>query len=142
MLDVGLEGLENARPRRHYSPTMPIYEYTCKACGETAEILQKISDPPEKKCPACDKAKLQKMVSAAGFRLAGGGWYETDFKTDKDSKKNLVGKEEAPAAAAPAASEASGATAKATKSEAKSEAKPKADNKAGKKGKKAAAKAA
>ena len=80
---------------------MPIYEYACKACGETAEILQKVSDPPEKKCPACGKAKLEKLVSAAGFRLSGGGWYETDFK--KDGKKNLVEKEAAPAAACPPA---------------------------------------
>ena len=68
---------------------MPIYEYVCQACGEPAEILQKISDPPETECPACGRAALQKQVSAAGFRLNGGGWYETDFKSG--DKKNLAG---------------------------------------------------
>lgn len=66
---------------------MPIYEYQCKACNEKVEILQKLSDEPVKECPACHKRKLVKLVSAAGFRLKGGGWYETDFKSG--SKKNL-----------------------------------------------------
>ncbi|HET6654750.1 MAG TPA: zinc ribbon domain-containing protein [Gammaproteobacteria bacterium] len=68
---------------------MPIYEYQCQACGEEMEAWQKISDQPLKKCPACGKMKLQKLVSAAGFRLKGGGWYETDFKSS--GKKNLAG---------------------------------------------------
>ncbi|MFO7953989.1 FmdB family zinc ribbon protein [Thioalkalivibrio sp.] len=66
---------------------MPIYEYQCKDCGEISEILQKISDPPAIICPECGAEALTKQVSAAGFRLAGGGWYETDFK--KDGKRNL-----------------------------------------------------
>ncbi|KUJ82558.1 zinc ribbon domain-containing protein [Microbulbifer flavimaris] len=68
---------------------MPIYEYQCRACGHQLEALQRISDAPLTDCPACDKADLQKKISAAGFRLKGGGWYETDFKTG--SKKNLAG---------------------------------------------------
>lgn len=68
---------------------MPIYEYVCQACGHETEILHGISEAPPKKCPACGKPKLSKMVSAAAFRLKGGGWYETDFKSG--NKKNLVG---------------------------------------------------
>ena len=70
---------------------MPIYEYVCQACGHELEALQKISDAPLTECPACGKTELKKMVSAAGFRLKGGGWYETDFKKGSDKKKNLVG---------------------------------------------------
>ncbi len=69
---------------------MPFYEYQCKACGAVAEVLQKITDAPLKKCPECGKNQLQKLVSAPVFRLKGGGWYETDFKTDKDKQRNLV----------------------------------------------------
>lgn len=76
---------------------MPIYEYQCKACNEKVEILQKLSDEPVKECPACHKRKLVKLVSAAGFRLKGGGWYETDFKSG--SKKNLHAGENSNAAA-------------------------------------------
>lgn len=53
------------------------------------EAWQKISDQPLRKCPACGKMKLQKLISAVGFRLKGGGWYETDFKSD--GKRNLAG---------------------------------------------------
>ncbi len=66
---------------------MPFYEYRCDACGHELEAMQKISDSPLTDCPSCAAAGLVKLVSAAGFRLKGGGWYETDFK--KDKKKNL-----------------------------------------------------
>ena len=68
---------------------MPIYEYECADCGHQMEALQKMSDDPLKDCPACENPALSKKISAAGFRLSGGGWYETDFKTG--GKKNLAG---------------------------------------------------
>jgi len=69
---------------------MPIYEYQCKACGHELEAIQKLSEEPLKFCPECGEPALNKLVSAAGFRLKGGGWYETDFKSG-DKKKNLAG---------------------------------------------------
>lgn len=78
---------------------MPIYEYVCESCGELTEALRKISDPPLEICPACGESALRKKVSAAAFRLKGGGWYETDFKTG-DKKKNLVADESKGGAAA------------------------------------------
>lgn len=77
---------------------VPIYEYACTACGHRLEKLQKLSDAPLTECPECGKSTLEKQVSAAGFRLKGGGWYETDFKS-KDSKKNLASGDKKPAAA-------------------------------------------
>lgn len=68
---------------------MPIYEYRCEACGAELEKLQKISDPLLRECPECGRETLVKLVSAASFRLKGGGWYESDFKTGK--KKNGLG---------------------------------------------------
>lgn len=62
---------------------MPIYEYACTACDHKLEVLQKMSDEPLKVCPACQQSTLKKLVSAAGFRLKGTGWYETDFKNKK-----------------------------------------------------------
>jgi putative FmdB family regulatory protein len=70
---------------------MPIYEYQCASCGTRSEHLMRLSDPDPSECPGCDKPKLQRMLSAPQFRLAGGGWYETDFKGDKDKKRNLAG---------------------------------------------------
>ena len=68
---------------------MPIYEYRCEACGHEFEKLQKLSDPVIKDCPVCHESAVKKLISAAGFRLKGGGWYETDFK--KSGQKNLAG---------------------------------------------------
>ena len=68
---------------------MPIYEYQCQSCDHVLERLQKISDAPLVDCPSCGKPTLKKFVTAGAFRLSGGGWYETDFKTG--NKKNLAG---------------------------------------------------
>ena len=72
---------------------MPFYEYECPHCGYQDEVLQKIGDAPLKKCPNCGKSGLRKLISAPVFRLKGSGWYETDFKSDKENKRNLAGAE-------------------------------------------------
>jgi len=59
---------------------MPIYEYRCESCGHQEDHLQKISEAPLSKCPACGKKKYKKQLTAAGFQLKGSGWYATDFK--------------------------------------------------------------
>ncbi len=67
---------------------MPIYEYLCSECGHEMEAIQSINDEALTQCPKCDKPGLRKRISAAGFRLKGSGWYETDFKTG--NKRNLA----------------------------------------------------
>jgi len=93
---------------------MPIYEYRCDACGHKLEALQKLSDSPLTQCPSCGKARLSKLVSAAGFQLKGSGWYATDFKssgTKPPAKANGEG----------ASAKADGGNASDAKSESKSE---------------------
>lgn len=68
---------------------MPIYEYRCQACGHEHEALQKITAEPLVQCPACSQPELMKKISAAGFRLKGAGWYETDFKSGNN--RNVAG---------------------------------------------------
>jgi putative FmdB family regulatory protein len=102
-------------------PAMPIYEYRCTACGHELEALQKLADSPLKDCPSCGQKRLSKLVSAAGFRLKGSGWYATDFKNrSAPAQKNNGGDGKA----APAAATAEGATAKPAAGESKPEAKP------------------
>jgi len=92
---------------------MPIYEYKCAACGHCDDHLQKVSEAPLTKCPACGRKKYEKQLSAAGFQLKGSGWYATDFKGGKK-----------PAEAKPDAKADSKTDAKAeTKAEAKTESK-------------------
>jgi len=79
---------------------MPIYEFECLSCGKRFDRLQKMSDPDPTDCPTCGEPQVKRAVTAAAFRLKGGGWYETDFKGDGDKKRNLVesGGEAKPAA--------------------------------------------
>ena len=74
---------------------MPIYEYACKNCDHRLDALQKISDAPLVDCPECGEAALRKLLSAPRFRLKGEGWYETDFKNDK--QKNVLKSDSEPA---------------------------------------------
>jgi putative FmdB family regulatory protein len=94
---------------------MPIYEYRCGECGHQEDHLQKISEKPLTKCPACGKKAYKKLLSAAGFQLKGSGWYATDFKTTakKPAEKKVDLK-----------TEAKSETKSEAKSEAKKEAKP------------------
>ena len=95
---------------------MPIYEYRCDGCNHELEKLQKLADEPLTLCPQCGESQLRRKISAAGFRLKGGGWYETDFKSG--GKKNLAGdatagagdKASAPAAPSTAAAASSSAS--------------------------------
>ena len=72
---------------------MPVYEYECQACKYYTEVMQKVTDAPLTRCPSCGKRRLKRLVSAPVFRLKGGGWYETDFKSDKELKRNLLAAE-------------------------------------------------
>lgn len=107
---------------------MPIYEYQCQKCKKVHEIWQKITEDPVTKCPAC-KGKLERLMSAVGFELKGGGWYKDGYaskpgatvdasaseaKPEKSEKSEKSDKAEKPAA-------------KAEKSEAKAEVKAKND---------------
>lgn len=70
---------------------MPIYEFECGRCGKRSDHLMRLSDPDPAACPECGAPQLRRVLSAPQFRLAGAGWYETDFKGDKDRKRNIAG---------------------------------------------------
>ena len=114
---------------------MPIYEYRCSHCGHQFERLQKMSDPDPERCPECaEEGTVTRLISAVGFRLKGGGWYETDFK--KGNQRNVAGsgeekkqKESTPAEGASA------------KGEKKEKAAPAADSKKSETGRKSGGKA-
>ncbi len=63
---------------------MPHYDYECKACGHTFEAWQKITARPMKKCPACGRLFLRRMVGpGAGLIFRGTGFYQTDYVSQK-----------------------------------------------------------
>ena len=105
---------------------MPIYAFECAACGHDFDRLQKIADPDPSACPACGADAVKRQLTAPSFRLAGSGWYETDFKKDGDKKRNLVEgaakpAESKPAESKPAESKPAASTTPASKPAAKSE---------------------
>ncbi|MEN1971407.1 zinc ribbon domain-containing protein [Luteimonas sp. MJ204] len=70
---------------------MPIYAFRCAACGHAFDRLQKLSDADPDTCPECGAVgEVGRQLTAPSFRLAGSGWYETDFKKDGDRKRNLA----------------------------------------------------
>ena len=101
---------------------MPIYEYRCEACNHELEALQKMSDDVLKRCPECKNESLIKKVSAAAFRLKGGGWYETDFKSG--NKKNLASTEASKNESKEASSGKTSSAKESAKSEKSAKAKP------------------
>ena len=79
---------------------MPLYEYECQACHHRFEQIQRFSDPLVKKCPACGKNRVKKLLSSPAIQFKGTGWYITDYQrkgsnsslpdhteSDKDKKK-------------------------------------------------------
>jgi putative FmdB family regulatory protein len=103
---------------------MPIYEFECLSCGKRFDRLQKMSDPDPTECPVCGPAEIKRALTAAAFRLKGGGWYETDFKGEKDTKRNLVEGSSGGEAKAEGAGDAAKSEAKTeTKAESKTESK-------------------
>ena len=93
---------------------MPIYAYKCESCGQSKDVLQKMSDAPLADCPQCGAATFKKQLTAAGFQLKGSGWYVTDFRGGDQAK----GAESGTAEKTVAPDSGADATAKPAKSEA------------------------
>ena len=106
---------------------MPIYEYKCAACGHQEDHLQKVTERPLSKCPACGKKAYKKLLSAAGFQLKGSGWYATDFKSSGKKPAEKAGTKSEPKSE-PKAETKTGSTEKKTDSKPDSKTKAAATN--------------
>ena len=66
---------------------MPTYEYRCEKCGHGFELFQQMSDSVKRKCPECGKLALKRLIgTGAGVIFKGGGFYETDYRSDSYKK--------------------------------------------------------
>ncbi len=66
---------------------MPTYDYRCGECGHELELFQSISESPKRKCPACGRLKLRRMIgTGAAIIFKGSGFYETDYRSDSYRK--------------------------------------------------------
>jgi len=84
---------------------MPTYDYRCAACGHELETFQSINEPALRKCPRCGKSKLERLIgSGAGFLFKGGGFYQTDYRSEsykRGQSSDKDGGEAAPASGKP-----------------------------------------
>ena len=77
---------------------MPFYEYQCDNCGHTLEAMQKITDPPLKKCPHCGKPQLQKAHVGARIPVEGRRLVRDGFQiaTRTTSATSRIGRRRSP----------------------------------------------
>jgi len=60
---------------------MPTYEYVCTSCGHEFELVQKMTDPPRRRCPRCRCKVERKIGTGAGIIFKGSGFYATDYRS-------------------------------------------------------------
>lgn len=66
---------------------MPTYDYRCTECDYELEAFHAMSAEPLKTCPECGKDGLKRMIGAgAGLLFKGGGFYQTDYRSDSYKK--------------------------------------------------------
>jgi putative FmdB family regulatory protein len=70
---------------------MPTYDYQCETCGHRFEVFQSMSAAKLTDCPqeGCDGRVKRLLGTGAGLIFKGGGFYETDYRSDsyKDAAK-------------------------------------------------------
>jgi putative FmdB family regulatory protein len=61
---------------------MPTYEYECEACGHRFELFQPIKEATRRKCPACARLKLRRLIgTGVAVLFRGSGFYQTDYRS-------------------------------------------------------------
>ena len=88
---------------------MPVYEYTCKDCGQHLEVAQSFKDEPLTTCPNCG-GPLRKVFGSIGIMFKGSGFYRTDSRVPSGKKPSKDGKDTAEVGASASADGASGSS--------------------------------
>ncbi len=79
---------------------VPIYEYRCARCGHEFELIQKVSDPPVKKCEKC-KGRAERLISSPAIQFKGSGWYVTDYARKGQSEASAESSKETESSSKP-----------------------------------------
>jgi putative FmdB family regulatory protein len=91
---------------------MPNYDYRCNACGHELELFQSMSERPKRKCPACGKQRLERLIGMGGGVLfKGGGFYQTDYRS-RSYQDGAKAEQKSPSTDGPADGASKGAPAK------------------------------
>ncbi|MCC7146414.1 MAG: zinc ribbon domain-containing protein [Phycisphaeraceae bacterium] len=90
---------------------MPTYDYLCQACAHKFEEFQSMTAKPLRKCPACGKLKLKRLIgTGAGIIFKGSGFYETDYRSQSYKNAAKADKDSSSSSTAASASSASSST--------------------------------
>jgi putative FmdB family regulatory protein len=69
---------------------MPTYEYRCRDCGHTFDVVQAMSDETLTVCPACG-GELRKVFAPPAISFKGSGFYATDHGKKSKSTSERSG---------------------------------------------------
>lgn len=96
---------------------MPTYEYVCRACRHEFERFQPITSSPVRTCPKCGRKRVERKIGiGAAVLFKGGGFYETDYRSESYRKTEEAEKKETEKASEKASEKKSADSAKPTDS--------------------------
>lgn len=58
---------------------MPMFDFKCPQGHTTEKLVARDTQTIE--CPVCKEQASRQLAAPQGYKLLGGGYYETDFKT-------------------------------------------------------------
>lgn len=70
---------------------MPVYDYTCAACGRRFEVLHGVHAEGPTECPLCGKGPVRKAITAAAVHYRGSGWAKKERHAAASSSKRSSG---------------------------------------------------
>jgi putative FmdB family regulatory protein len=71
---------------------MPTYDYYCTSCAHEFELVQRMSDPPRKRCPRCGRKVERRIGAGSGVIFKGSGFYSTDYRSSDYKAKEKAEK--------------------------------------------------
>lgn len=60
--------------------TLPTYDYKCRSCGHTIEVIHPMQEDGPSTCEVCG-GELRRIMHPAGIIFRGSGFYKTDSRS-------------------------------------------------------------
>lgn len=95
---------------------MPTYDYRCRDCGHTIEVIHPMSEEGPSACEVCG-GPVRRVLFPAGIIFKGSGFYRNDSRADSGSGSSARPAVPKPGDATPASTPDASGGATATKSE-------------------------
>lgn len=77
---------------------MPTYDYTCRDCGATIEVIHGMTEEGPTSCEACG-GPMRRVLFPAGIIFKGSGFYRNDSRSDRSAPSSSSATADKPAAA-------------------------------------------